>query len=245
MIVSPIDQGWKIIFHKAHALLAMDIGLKLDRKFWPIEKFWAAGMESIGEHDNDQPKWNERDNLTVSGAPLDYRQREQVDLKQAKAVVTSSKYKSSFIVLMVSAHFQKLYGESKELEVQRFLEELTKSYEEIILNMGLKKEEVAQCYEFLRFCDDLSLALCQNDFDSHKEPVQIRSIVDDRNITLNKLPTGEYQLQPWIFAEDEAVFHCEYFHTSKDFYNEDQELRSDLDFLHPKEMRFLFRRQIG
>lgn len=223
----------------------MDIGLKLNREFWPIKKFWAAGMESIGEHDNDQPKWHERDNLSVSGAPLDYRQREKVDLNQARAVATSAKYKSSFIVLMVSVHFQKLYGESKELEVQKFLEELTETCEEIMINIDLNKEEVAQCYEFLRFCDDLSLALCQNDFEIHKDPTQIDSIVGDGKIILNKLPTGEFQLHPWIFDDDKEVFYCEYFQTNTDFYNEDQELRSDLNLLHPKEMKFLFRRKMG
>lgn len=114
-----------------------------------------------------------------------------------------------------------------------------------MINIDLNKEEVAQCYEFLRFCDDLSLALCQNDFEIHKDPIQIDSIVGDGKIILNKVPTGEFQLHPWIFDDDKEVFYCEYFQTNTDFYNEDQELRSDLNLLHPKEMKFLFRRKMG
>ncbi|PZX48385.1 DUF3891 family protein [Algoriphagus chordae] len=243
MIVSPINKGWKIIFHKAHALLAMDIGLKLDRSLWPLPKYWAAGMESIGEHDNDQPKWLERDNLTESGAPLDYRQRKEVDLEQAKAVANSAKYKSSFIVLMVAAHFQKLYGESKELKVQKFLEEMKEACDEILVNLNLEKKQVTQCYEFLRFCDDLSLALCQNDFENHKEAVQIEPIAGEEKISLSQLPNGEFLLDPWIFEEDEVVFNAECFTTTTDFYNEDAELKNDLDLLHPSEKKYLFKKR--
>lgn len=243
MIVSPIEKGWEIIFHKAHALLAMDIGLNLQSRFWPIQKYWAAGMESIGEHDNGQPKWKDRDNLTASGAPLDYRQRGEVDLKQAKAVSTSAKYKSSFIVLMVSTHFQKLYGKSKEPEVQKFLKASKKSYEEILLNLKLKKEEVSQCYEFLRFCDDLSLALCQNDFENVKEPVEIDAISSDKKIQLFRHQDGEFQIEPWIFEKDEIAFYMDYFTTNTNFYSKDEELKNDLDLLHPLEKIFVFKKK--
>ena len=243
MIVSPINKGWKIIFHKAHALLAMDIGLKLDRSLWAIPKYWAAGMESIGEHDNDQPKWNGRDNLTDSGAPLDYRQRKEVDLKQAKAVAKSAKYKSGFIVLMVSAHFHQLYGESKELKVLKFLEEMEHQCDDIRMNLGLEKDQVSQCYSFIRFCDELSLALCQNDFENQKEPVKIKPIAGESEIYLSQLPSGEFEIEPWIFAEDKVEFNTEYFTTTTDFYSEDEELRNDLDFLHPSERTFLFKKK--
>ena len=243
MTVSAITNRWEIIFHKAHALLAMNIGLNLQSRFWPIQKYWAAGMESIGEHDNDQPKWKDRNNLTASGAPRDYRQHGEVNLEQANAVVRSVKYKSSFIVLMVSAHFQKLYGKSEEPEVLKFLEGSKKSHEEILLHLRLKKEEVSQCYEFLRFCDDLSLALCQNDCDNAKEPVEIDPISGDEKIKLSKLPNGEFQLEPWVFEKDEIAFHIDYFTTNTNSYSKDEELKNDLDLLHPLEKGFVFKKQ--
>ena len=58
MIVSPLDKGWKIFFHKAHALLAMAIGMNLNSKIWPLPNYWAAGIESIGEHDNNWPEYS-------------------------------------------------------------------------------------------------------------------------------------------------------------------------------------------
>ncbi|MEB2785453.1 DUF3891 family protein [Algoriphagus persicinus] len=133
----------------------------------------------------------ERENLTGSGAPLDYRQQREVNLEQAKSVVQSVKYKSSFIVLMVSAHFHKLYDESKDLEVQKFLENPNSSCDEIILHLGLQKDEVAQCFQFLKFCDDLSLFLCQNDIENHKNPVEIDPNTGQEKIYLPQLSNGE------------------------------------------------------
>ena len=147
MIVSPINKGWEIIFHKAHALLAMDIGLKLDTSLWPIPKYWAAGMESIGEHDNNQPLWHKRNNLTESGAPLDYRQREAVNLEQSK-------------------------------------------------------------------------------------------------VCLRQLTKGEFLIDPWPFSIDEVVFSTEYFTTSFNFYKEDQDLKNDLDLLHPSLKSFRFHKKL-
>src|SRR5690606_12210130 len=116
-------------------------------------------------------------------------------------------YKSSFILLMVSAHFQNLYSQSKELEVQQFLKELNVSRSKVLLNLSLNKDEVAQCYKFLRLCDDLSLALCQNDFDNHQEPVEIESITGNNKISLTRYSAGQFTLEPWIFEKDEVTFH--------------------------------------
>ncbi|MCE7053602.1 DUF3891 family protein [Algoriphagus sp. AGSA1] len=241
MIVTPIDKGWEIYFHKAHALLAMDIGLNLRRDHWAIPKYYAAGIESIGEHDNNQPKWNKMDNLTGTGAPLDYRQRKEVDLDQAKSVIRSVKYKSSFMVLMVLAHFHKLYAESKDFDVRKFLEHLGRSKDEIITHLGLQPRSVAKCYEFLRFCDDLSLALCQNDFENQKDPLEIDPIYGEEKVLLSQLPDGTFHLDPWLFDNKEKVFFTEYYTTAKDFYKEDEELGNDIDLLHPKEKKFVFK----
>ncbi|MDR7131055.1 hypothetical protein J2X69_003414 [Algoriphagus sp. 4150] len=243
MIVNPLDKGWKIFFHKAHALLAMDIGLNLKREFWPLPMYWGAGIESIAQHDNNQPKWHKRDNLTSSGAPLDYRQRKDVDLEQVKSVFQNAKYKSSFIVLMVSAHFQKLYGDSKELEVQQFLDSIDTSCGEIMSNLGLKKEQVTQCYQVLRFCDDLSLALCQNDFENQRDPIQIDPISGSDPISISQLPDGNFELAPWVFEKDKVMFYTEYYTTTTDFYSEDEVLKNDLDLLHPMRKEFILKKK--
>lgn len=166
-----------------------------------------------------------------------------MDLDQANSVLQSVKYKSSFMVLMVSAHFQKLYGDSKELEVQKFLEHLNTSCDKIVQNQGLQKKEVAQCYQFLRFCDDLSLALCQNDFENHKEPAQIDPISGQEKISLAQLPNGEFELDPWLFDEEKKEFYVEYYTTDTDFYYEDEELRNDIDLLRPMEKKFVFKKK--
>jgi len=238
MIVRPIEKGWTIYFHKAHALLAMEIGLQLDKRFWPIKEYLAAGMDSISEHDNNQPKWNGKDNLTSSGAPLDYRQRTEVDLEQVKGVARSAKYKSSFIELMVSLHFQRLYHGSNNLDVQEFLKKQEATCEKLIKRLNLQEPEVLQCYRFLRFCDDLSLALCQNDFDNLDGPCSIKSVTGKGEGMLAHISEDSFILDPWLFEEDEVDLKIEYYTVRKHFYASDEELKNELDLLDPEIRRF-------
>lgn len=242
MIVATYQQVWGIYFHKAHALLAMDIGLAIDHRFWPIRKYLAAGLESIGEHDNAQPQWNKRDNLTADGAPLDYRDRQGVDLKQARAVVRSAQYKSSFMAIMVSLHCHNLYRDSDDAEVQEFLGEQSRLRVQYIDRLELDVGAVLQCYEFLRFCDDLSLALCQNEITDRNEVI-IEPISGDKKICLRAVGDGLFTLSPWIFYEDELIFPVEYYRTSKKKFISDEELKQDVDLESPFKREFVFKKQ--
>lgn len=241
MIVAPYEQGWEIYFHKAHALLAMDIGLAIDHRYWPVRKYLAAGLESIGEHDNAQPRWNKRDNLTETGAPLDYRDRHEVDLKQASAVVRSAQYKSSFMAIMVSLHCQNLYQDSIDEDVHRFLEEQRRLRDQYATHLALDGKVILQSYEFLRFCDDLSLALCQNEI-AHPKEILIKSITGGEKIRLLTRDDGSFTLSPWIFFEEELIFPVEFYRTTKRSFSDDDELKEDIGLERPFRREFVFKK---
>ena len=241
MIVAEFEKCWEIYFHKAHALLAMDIGLSIDHKFWPIRKYLAAGLESIGEHDNGQPRWHQRDNLTEKGTPLDYRERTEVDLKQAKSVVNQTQYKSSFVAIMVSLHCQNLYQESTDPDVQKFLAEQKNLRDQYMIHLGTDSQKILQSYQFLRFCDDLSLALCQKEFLQSKE-IPIKPITGKEQIILRTRDDGSFILSPWIFFEEQLVFPIEYYRTSKKFFSSDDELKKDIKLESPLSREFVFRK---
>ncbi|MEB2778510.1 DUF3891 family protein [Algoriphagus sp. D3-2-R+10] len=242
MIVRPFETGWEIYFHKAHALLAMDIGLAIDHYFWPVRKYLAAGLESIGEHDNDQPIWNKRDNLTEEGTPLDYRSRKKVDLDQAKSVVKSARYKSSFIAVMVSLHCQNLYRDSAESEVQAFLAEQQNMRTKYMDHLSITSEAIQQSYKFLRFCDDFSLALCQNELIEKKEIV-INPIKGSQKIQVRATDKGLFTMDPWIFYEEKLVFPIEYYRTSQKYFKNDKELKMHLDLERPCRREFIFTKE--
>ena len=241
MIVAPVEPGWEIYFHKAHALLAMDIGLAIDHRYWPMRKYLAAGLESIGEHDNAQPSWNGRDNLTEAGAPLDYRDRKKVDLKQASAVVRSAQYKSSFMAIMVSLHCQNLYRDSTDKDVIEFLDKQRRLRNQYEVHLSLDSKAVLQSYEFLRFCDDISLALCQDEI-SRRDEIPIEPIIGDEKISLKAEKEGSFTLKPWVFFEDELVFPVEFFRTTKRFFGSDGELKQDIALDKPLVREFVFRK---
>ena len=241
MIVAEFEKGWEIYFHKAHALLAMDIGLSIDHKYWPKRKYLAAGLESIGEHDNGQPRWHQRDNLTEKGTPLDYRDREEVDLKQAKIVVKQMQYKSSFVAIMVSLHCHNLYQKSTDPDVQEFLAEQIHLREQYMVHLDMDSKTIGQSYEFLRFCDDLSLALCQKEF-LQSEEIPIEPITGEEQILFIARPDGSFTISPWIFFEEELVFPIEYYQTSKKFFSSDEELKNDVRLESPLSREFVFRK---
>ncbi|GAA0880834.1 hypothetical protein GCM10009119_38040 [Algoriphagus jejuensis] len=241
MIVRSFEEVWEIYFHKAHALLAMDIGLSIDHRYWPHRKYLAAGLESIGEHDNGQPRWNGKDNLTEAGAPLDYRARKQVDLRQAMSVINSAQYKSSFMAIMVSLHCDRLYNESDESAVLDFLAAQSRLREQYLRHLDLDAETVDQCYEFLRFCDDLSLALCQDEMSVQQEK-DLKPIIGERKIRCGVREDGSFMLNPWLFYEDELIFPIEYYRTTKKVFADDEELKQDIVLEKPLRKMFVFRK---
>ncbi|WP_339750833.1 DUF3891 family protein [Algoriphagus aquimarinus] len=193
----------------------------------------------MGEHDNGQPRWNASDNLNSLGAPLDYRDRKEVDLEQAQSVVRSAQYKSSFIAIMVSMHCHKLYSDSQDAKVQSFLSEQATMREGYMKLNSLSSKVISQCYQFLRFCDDLSLALCQDE-SCNKKVVSIDPILGEEEVKLSRNDDGSYSLDPWIFYEDKLIFPIEYFQTSKKIYKDDEDLKKDIDILRPYRSEFVF-----
>jgi len=69
MIVNLQTDGWEIIYHRAHALLAAQIA-----GYWDICKNSSRLYETIAaisHHDDLEKEW-EGNQLTAAGAPLDF-----------------------------------------------------------------------------------------------------------------------------------------------------------------------------
>ncbi len=75
------------IFSSGSCALAYKIGMNLQSKFWPLPIFRLDGLAAITDHDNGQPDWHKNNNLTDSGAPLDYRQLKITALKETKDII--------------------------------------------------------------------------------------------------------------------------------------------------------------
>nr|WP_281261363.1 DUF3891 family protein [Chamaesiphon polymorphus] len=69
MIVNLTDNGWEIIYHRAHALLAAQIA-----GYWQTPDDTTRLVDTIAaiaHHDDLEREW-EGNHLTKAGAPLDF-----------------------------------------------------------------------------------------------------------------------------------------------------------------------------
>jgi hypothetical protein len=69
MIVNQTKNGWEIIYHRAHALLAAQIGGQWDKTKAPAH-FYET-IAAISHHDDLEKEWEDAQ-LTDAGAPLDF-----------------------------------------------------------------------------------------------------------------------------------------------------------------------------
>ncbi len=69
MIVNATQNGWEIIYHRAHALLAAQLAGQWRRKDAPARLYET--IAAISHHDDLEKEWEE-DSLTEAGAPKDF-----------------------------------------------------------------------------------------------------------------------------------------------------------------------------
>ncbi len=70
MIVNPHPEGWEIILHYTHGLLAGKIAMRLRTDM--RSGFWEDIFTAIIEHDDHLLDFGEKDYLTDAGAPMDF-----------------------------------------------------------------------------------------------------------------------------------------------------------------------------
>lgn len=63
-------EGWEIISHYTHCLLAGKIAMQLNHKLRP--EYWKDVLTAIVEHDDYLLDFDERNYLTDAGAPMDF-----------------------------------------------------------------------------------------------------------------------------------------------------------------------------
>lgn len=242
MIVTKNSQGWNIIFHKAHALLAFKIGMKIKESVWPNLEYRLEGLSAITEHDDSQAEWNKRDNLTALGAPADYRQSGQMKIKEVQKMIDGCLHKSAFMTLMVSMHCLSIYKDQKGKAVKKFLsdqEDLTAS---ILSHLKISRDDAKKSYLILRFCDELSLMLCQKDIPKNKRKIETEPLPGIKENFIWMDEGGILRMDTWCFDESEFTLKCEYYTTQKLSYASDAELAGELNFGNPHYDSYTFKK---
>jgi hypothetical protein len=207
-IVKPLPDGWQIIYHRSHALLAAQIGGHWRRKDAP-PRFYET-IAAISHHDDLEREW-EQDNLTPCGAPKDFMMETETSYPRMYEHLENALYRGRWVALLISVHLARLNQKARGTSpaADEFLErqqELQKQYRQ---ELKITKDEVDRAYAFMQWCDRLSLILCQQQLPDDERALEISKGPDGERYDIIKYQDGLLSVIPWCFEEDRFTVNVE------------------------------------
>ena len=227
MIVNMQADGWEIIYHRAHALLAAQIAAHWNQQDSPQRI--TDTIAAISHHDDLEKEW-EKDQLTEAGAPKDFTQEGQVPVEKLYKHIENSLYRGRWVALLTSMHTCFLNQGSKDesSEIAEFLaeqERLQKIWRE---ELGISQKEAETSYQFMKWCDRLSLILCQQQIPDSKRKLEINDGPDGQKYYIAKSENDSLTVFPWCFKEDKIKVYVETSHLSEIKYEDAKALTEAL-----------------
>jgi hypothetical protein len=211
MIVNLQCQGWEVIYHRAHALLAAQIA-----GYWDFSQNSYRLYETIAaisHHDDLEKEW-EDDQLTAAGAPLDFTLERETAPAQLHRHVAEALYRGRWVALLTSMHLCYLNQAkaSKSEDIADFLSEQHQLQAEWRDQLKVSKEEALSAYNFMRWCDRLSLILCQRQVPSAGRTLEITTGPDNQTYWIHQSEEGQYCVSPWPFTPDTFTVNVDTCH---------------------------------
>ena len=186
MIVNLTKDGWEIIYHRAHALLAAQLGGHWRREDSPVRLYET--LAAISHHDDLEREWK-GNHLTKTGAPLDFTLGEEppeVSLEKLKKHLEDSCYRGRWVTLLTSMHVsflnQNKAGVSKDWD--NFLKTQLEDQQRWQKELGIVKKDAERGYQFMQWCDRLSLILAQRQVPEDSRALEITHGIDGQRYDL-------------------------------------------------------------
>ena len=227
MIVNKSIKGIHIILHEAHGLLAGKIANEIAVGYRPPH--WFDTLIAVCEHDDRQLNFKEKDYLSEIGVPLDFTEDKssvKEVLKRMKRILKSAGNKSQWVKLLISYHLEFIYSQLKieSKQMHNFFNEEENVRNEILKEFGLSDKKARSYYEFLRFCDRLSLILCNDETPDAQRLLEINTSINGQIYFIKKTENDELIITPWIFSTpkfevsvEERILKETQFKSSKEF----------------------------
>ncbi|KAM3111236.1 DUF3891 family protein [Phormidesmis sp. 146-33] len=228
VIVNPAKDGWDVIYHRAHALLAAQLGGQWRRKDAPPRLYET--IAAVSHHDDLEREWQENI-ITKAGAPMDFTQNEEgPDYKLLRKHMEGALYRGRWVALLNSMHQSRLLegfrGESEEGD--QFLDEQIENQTRWREELGISKDEAASAYDFMQWCDRLSLILCQQELPEDERALEISKGPDGQRYDIKQAANGLVTVMPWCFEDDRFTVNVEFSHLSQIKYDDDASLTQAL-----------------
>lgn len=208
MIVNLVENGWEVIYHRAHALLAAQIAGHWQRTNVP-ERFYET-IAAISHHDDLEREW-EGNELTPAGAPMDFTLQHETSIEKLHEQIDSARYRGRWVTLLTSKHMSFLNesqrGQMPELD--QFLDDQIKLQKQYCQELGIEPEAAERAYQFMRWCDRLSLILAQKKVPEAGRALEITSGIDGQRYDLREMEDGKLTVEPWPFEDKEFTVNVE------------------------------------
>jgi len=239
VIVNQDEQGWEIIYHRAHALLAAQIAAYWNRKDSPVRLIETVA--AISHHDDLEREWEEN-NLTPAGAPLDFTLDKNTDLQKLRKLITGACYRGRWVAMLTSMHTSFLNegkrGESAELD--SFLDEQLEMQKQLRKGLQINKQEAEQAYAFMQWCDRLSLILCQRQLPVGERALEISKGPNGKRYDVLQLSDERITVTPWPFEEEELTVNVEASYLSQVQFDSNTALAEALQTAQIKTLEWTF-----
>lgn len=210
MIVNPTQNGWQIIYHRAHALLAAQIAGQWRKKDAPPRLYET--IAAISHHDDLEKEWEEN-NLNKAGAPKDFTQDTEADTnyESLRKHLEKSLYRGRWVALLIAMHLKRINSSKRGAcpEADAFLDELAEKQKFWQKDLEISQDEADQAYAFLQWCDRCSLILCQQELPQDERWLEISIAHDGQRYDIKQLNNGLVTVQPWCFEDDRFTVNVE------------------------------------
>ncbi|NEU73092.1 DUF3891 family protein [Hassallia byssoidea VB512170] len=239
MIVNQHEKGWEVIYHRAHALLAAELAGHWNAKDRPIR--WLETIAAISHHDDLEKEW-EGNHLTEAGAPLDFTLEKKTYLERLRSHTQNARYRGRWVAMLISMHMSLLNegkrGESKELD--SFLDEQLENQEQWRKELNISKDEAAEAYAFLLWCERLSLILCKQQLPDGERALEITSYLNNTRYDVMQRSDRTVTVQPWAFQEQEFTVRVEACYLDQVQFSSNDELTEALQTAPIKTLEWKF-----
>jgi Protein of unknown function (DUF3891) len=208
VIVNATPNGWEIIYHRAHALLAAQLAGQWRRKNAPARLYET--LAAISHHDDLEKEWEE-DIVTEAGAPMDFMLSQDTDVEKMANLVKNARYRGRWVALLISKHMSRLNEPNRGTipELDKFLDEQLENQKIWSQELEVEKTDIEAAYAFMQWCDRLSLILCQQELPADERWLEISKGPDDERYDIMQRSDDLVTVKPWPFEDEKFTVNIE------------------------------------
>lgn len=224
MVVNPIESGWEIIYHRAHALLAAEVAARWNDADSPVQL--VETIAALSHHDDLEREW-EGSHRSSAGAPLDFTLGEGgPDVAAMTKHIDEGLYRGRWVAMLTSMHMSFLYEPMRGSDgaLDTFLDEQRERQREWRRGLSVNKQQAEQAYTFMQWCDRMSLILCMRELPSRQRTLEVSVGPDGQRHNAFQREDGTVGVEPWPFDRDSFRVSVEAYYLHQLAYASDEEL---------------------